>query len=203
MRFLVIALSLVLVCAGASFADDGTDLALAKLEQLRAQKRDLANRNRVAIVFGNETPINGAEQKLVEETGILFSSKGHTIVNQDDVNKLTAAHAKNTPWTNDELAALADQLQVETIVIGNLKQYKAKKGFGLPLPTMWVRTDANVTIDGAVFLRSKKDVVWKDTVSRHSRRYVGGGAITRNESRRNMGYSVVDQLYRAYLNRRS
>lgn len=203
MRFLALALTLALVGAGASFADEGTDLALAKLEQLRQQKRDLSNRNRAAIVFGNESGIPGAETKLIEETGILFSSKGHTIVNQEDVNKLVAAHPKGTPWTNDELAALADQLGVETIIIGNLKEFKAKKGFGLPLPTMWVRTDANVTVDGAVFLRSKKDIVWKDTVARHSRRYVGGGAITRGESRRNMGFTVVDQLYRAYLNRRS
>jgi hypothetical protein len=201
MRFLALALTLAL--AGTAVANERTDTALSKLEQLRQQKRDLENRNRVAIIFNNETPIAGAEQKLIEETGILFSQKGHTIVSQDSVAKATASHAKNAPWTNEELAALADSLGVETIVIGNLKEFKAKKGFGLPLPTMWVRTDANVTVEGAVYQRSKNNIVWKDTVSRHRRRYVGGGAITRAESRRNMGYSVVDDLYRGYLNRRS
>lgn len=201
MRSLALALSLALLGAAAAPAQESA-VALQKLEQLRQQRRDLANRNRAAIIFANETPIAGAEQSLIEEAGVLFSQRGYEIVGQDAVNKAIAGHAKGAPWTVEELRALSDQLGVETIIIGDLKKFEAKRHFGVPLPSLWARVKADVTVDGQVFRRSRNEIVWKDTVSRTKRQALGA-YVSRNETRRNAGYTVVSELFKGYLNRRS
>jgi hypothetical protein len=201
MRVLVFALSMALLGASSAPAQESA-VALQKLEQLRAQRKALANRNRLAIIFSNETPIAGAEKDLINETATLFGQRGYEIVAQESVAKVTGSHAKGAPWTNEELAAVADGLGVETVVIGVLKEYKAKKHFGVPLPSLWIRTKAEVAADGAVYRRSQNNIVWKDSISRQKRQAMGT-YVGRDETRRNAAFTAVDELYKGYLNRKS
>jgi hypothetical protein len=203
MRSLVLALAVSLIASPLLAQSAGTTTALEKLEWLRKQRKELAIRNRCAILFTNDSNVPGAEQALAEQTAVLFSSKGHEIINQADANAAAAAHAKGTPWTPEELAAIAENLRAETVVVGNLKEYRAHREFGAPLPTMWVRTDAHVTVEGWVFRKTQGQVVWQNTVSRKERNLIGGGVVKRHEARARTGLNSVDQLYNGYLNKRS
>lgn len=177
------------------------DTALNKLNELRQRKKDLANRHRAAIFIINETPVAGVENHLREEAVILFSSKGHEIVNHPDHAGIVAAHAK-TPFTAEELARLAGELEVETVAVGYVKDYRAKKDIGLPLPTMSVRTEARVKMDGLVYKRSSGQIVWQESASRVNRQFVGGGLMSRDHVRRRTGEGVVDKLFSSYFAKR-
>lgn len=202
MRALALVLILALVGVPQTLAQRGS-VAQAKLEELRQKKRDLANRHRAAILIANETNVAGVEIRIFEEAAILFSSKGHEIVNQPDSAAVVAGHAKGTPWTAEELAQIADRLQVETVAVGVLKDYRAKRDVGLPLPTMYMRTEARVTIEGLVYQRSRNQIVWTDTVSRKERTYVGGATVSRNRARGRASMNTVDQLFGRYLDKKS
>lgn len=198
----VLALALIVSVAAAPLHADST-VALEKLAALRQQKADLANRHRAAILIVNETPKQGIEHHLHNEAAVLFSSKGHEIVNHPDSANIVAAHAKGAPFTTEELAKIADQLQVETIAVGTIKDYRAKKDVGLPLPTMYIRTEARVKMDGLVYKRSTNSIVWQDSQARVSRVFVGGTVANRDNTRRRTGETVIDALFNLYFNKKS
>lgn len=200
MRALVLTLMFSLA-ATPLFAD--STVAMEKLAALRQQKQDLANRHRAAILIVNETPVAGIEGHLHNEAAVLFSSKGHEIVNHPDSAAIVAAHAKGQPFAAEELAKIADQLQVETVAVGTIKDYRAKRDIGLPLPTMSVRTEARVKMDGLVYKRSTNSIVWQDSIAKVHRQFVGGGMVSRNHTRRRTSESVIDSLFNRFFDKKS
>lgn len=200
MRALILGLTIALAGTSLTFADD---VALNKLSELRQRKKELANRHRAAILIVNTTSSAGVERPLHEEAAILFSSKGHEIVNHPDSATIVASHAKGVPFNGEELARIADELQVETIAVATILDYRSKKDIGLPLPTMSIRTEARVKMDGLVYRRSANQIVWQDSVARTHRQFVGGGVVSRNHARQRTGEGVVDRLFQNYFNKRS
>lgn len=200
MRALILALTLVL--AGTSLACAG-DEALHKLTELKLRKKELANRHRTVIFVVNETPVPGVERTLLADAVLMFTSKGHTIVHHPDAANIVVAHAKGAPFTAEELSRIADELEVETIAVGVLKDYRAKRDIGLPLPAMGVRTEARVKMDGLVYKRSAHQIVWHESAARVNRQFVGGGLMSRNHVRRRTSETVLGQLFASYFNKRS
>ena len=184
-------------------ADNDTHVAQQKLDELRQHRKDLQNRHRAAILIVNQTPVGGIENNLHDEAAILFSSNGHEIVNLPDSASIVAGHTKGAPFTVDELARIADQLQVETIAVGTVTDYRAKRDIGLPLPTMSVRTEARVKMNGLVYKRSANQVVWQDSINKVNRQFVGGSFMSRNQTRRRTSESVIDTLFTRYFNKKS
>lgn len=199
MRALVLTLMFSLA-ATPLFAD--STVAMEKLAALRQQKQDLANRHRAAILIVNETPVAGIDAHLHNEAAVLFSSKGHEIVNHPDSAAIVAAHTKGQPFTVEELQKIADQLQVETVAVGTVKDYRAKKDVGIPLPTMYIRTEARVKMDGLIYKRSANQIVWTDTQARVNRQFVGGTLQSRGHTRMRTSETVIDALFNRYFNKK-
>lgn len=197
-------LLLALVCslAATPVLADST-VALEKLASLRQQKIDLSNRHKAAIFVVNETPVAGVEKHLQEEAAIMFSSKGHELVNNPETTTAVAAHAKGTPFTAEELGRIADQLQVETIAVGVVKDYRAKRDIGLPLPTMTLRTEARVKMEALVYKRSTNQIVWQDSLAKVHRQFVGGGVVSRNHTRKRTSENIIASLFNRYFDKKS
>lgn len=204
MRAFAFALAVLVASSSVAAAqDEANAIALQKLNALRQHRRDMANRHRAAVIVLNESNVPGVEARLFNEAAVLFSSKGYEIVSQPDAVAAASGHAKGAAWTNEELAAIADKLQVETVAVAVLKEYQAKRGFGLPLPQMTIRTDAHVSMDAAVYRRSENQVVWKDSLSHRERTLIGGGIVSRNEARRSASLTTIDRLFSGYFNKKS
>jgi hypothetical protein len=204
MRAIALALAVTLAgSTGAVAQDEANAIALQKLNALRQHRRDMANRHRAAVIVLNESNVPGVESRLFNEAAVLFSSKGYEIVSQPDAAGAAAGHAKGAAWTPEELAAIADRLQVETVAVATLKEYQAKRRFGLPLPQMTVRTDAHISMDGAVYRRSENQIVWHDTLNHRERNLVGGAYLSRNEARRAASLNTVDKLFSGYFAKKS
>lgn len=192
-----LALALILALSGAPVLAE-TEVALQKLADLKQRKHDLANRHRATVFILNETPVTGIEPNLKEEAVLIFASNSHEIVNHPEAAAIAAAHAK-TPFTTEELARLADQLDVETIAVGTVKDYRAKRDIGLPLPTMSVRVEARVKMEAFVYKRSSNSITWQDSLAKVHRQFVGGGIVKRNATRRRTSESIVDNLFSRYF----
>ena len=201
MRAFAIALTFALLAGSAAVAQDANpnDIALQKLSELRQRRVDMADRHRLAILIVNESNVPGAEVQLLEQSAVLFSSKGYEIANFPDATAVVAAHAKGAPWTPDELAAIAKRLQVETVAVGTLTHYQAHRKFGLPLPTMSVKTDADISMTGLVYKRTENQIVWQNAIKNRKTSLVNGGMISRNQARRQAGLATVDKLFNGFL----
>jgi hypothetical protein len=175
-----------------------------KLAEIRLFRERQFYRNRVAVVpFRNETRKAGAEQNFTEETVDIFKSRNFQVVSQHEIEAALEGRVKGTQLSEEELARLAEKLKVETIVLGTVKQYEAKRKFGLPLPTMWIATHANVALEGAVYRRSANRIVWQESAKHHDKELVGGAMTSRNEARARTGREALEKLFDGYFESKS
>ena len=204
MRALVLCVSIALAGSSMVLAQDPNSVAFQKLNELRQKKRDLANRHRAAVIVVNESNVPGQEHALFNEAAVLFSSKGYEIVSEPDANAAGAAHAKGTPWSQEELAAIADRFQVETVAVARLTKYQAKKKIGIPvLPMSDIRTSAFIEMNAAVYRRSEGRIVWTDAVNHREHSLVGASMVSRDEARHHASLNAMDQLFNGYLNKKN
>ena len=202
MRALTLAVTLALAGSQVVLAQDTEALTLKKLEEVRKMRIDREYRRRVAILpFANTTGKTDAEFTYAWQLRRLFEASNYDVVPQAEVNQAAAGHSASSPWTQEEMRRVSEQLKAETIVTGTLKEYNGHKKFGLPLPQMWVATHAYVTVEGQVYRHSLDQVVWTESMHRHERDTVGGGYETRNRARSRTGSTAVDRLFVNYLRR--
>jgi len=209
MRALVLALTVALagsttVLVQTGLAQTPESIAEQKLNELRQHRHDLANRHRIAILVMNESNIPNVERHLFDEAARLFSAKGYEIVSADSLAAAVSAHAKGTPWSDAELAGIADRYQVETIAVATLKRYQAKRSFGIPvLPFADSWTTAYIDMDGAVYRRSESKVVWTKTFNHRESKLFGAEYETRSHARSRASDNAIGKMFSEYLTKKS
>jgi len=171
-----------------------------KLAELRQYRETQYYRNRVAVIpFRNETSKAGAEDSFTDAAVLIFQGRNYHVVPVHEVTAALERHPKGTLLSPEELARLAQILKVETIFMGTIKKFEAKRKFGVPLPTMWIKTQAKVTLEGAVYRRSANQIVWQDSDIRHDTALIGGGFVSRSEIRSRTGRDSLESLLDGYF----
>jgi hypothetical protein len=179
---------------------NATRQAARRLQQLRRWRKDLPILNRVAVLpFLNATQKEGAAEGLALHVAGLFAGRGFEPVPAEVVSNALGAAGATMPTNDAELARVAAKVGAEFLVGGTVKQFRAHKTFGVPLPGSYVRTHATAELEGFVFLRSRGQVAWRETLQRHDTWTFMGAVKSRDKARNQSTEKLTTELFSRYL----